>query len=113
MGDGTTTFNLPDFRGKFPIASTGISSDEFENQAQEGGAKTHQLTVGELAEHDHGYVGYIGGSTTPIMYQPGPTQAFLYGGGLSAPMTTATAGSDEEHNTLPPYLVLSTAQIKY
>lgn len=104
---------MPDFRGRFPIAKTGISEDEFENQGKTAGAKKHKLTVAELAQHDHDYVGYTGGSLTPFSYQPGETPGFLYGGGVPAPMTTATAGSDEEHNTLPPYLVLSTAQIKY
>ena len=113
VGNGTTTFNIPDFRGRFPIAASGETADAFEAQGDTGGAQEHILTVAELAEHDHGYAGYSGGGMTPIMYQTGSTQAFLYNGGMAAPMTTDTAGEDDPHNTLPPFLVLSTAQIKY
>lgn len=52
-GDGSTTFNLPDTRGKTPIgagAGTGLTPRTL---GQNGGEEKHQLTVDELAKHIH------------------------------------------------------------
>lgn len=114
-GDGTTTFNLPDFRGRFPIAKTGISEDEFEAMGTEGGEKAHGLTVDELAAHTHSYFsGNIGASQTMISYEPGLTQISVVTSVSPGTLSdTGFTGLDVPHNTLPPYLVISTAQIKY
>jgi microcystin-dependent protein len=115
IGDGATTFNLPDFRGRFPIAQTGVSEDEFEAMGTEGGDKEHQLTEEELAGHTHTYIaGNVGFSSAQIMYQTGPTPAsFVTAVNPGTLSDTGSTGGDEEHATLPPYLVISTAQIKY
>ncbi|MGI9502431.1 MAG: phage tail protein [Geminicoccaceae bacterium] len=52
-GDGSTTFNLPDFRGRSPVGrgtGPGLSS---RSVADSGGAETHALTTAELATHTH------------------------------------------------------------
>lgn len=53
-GDGATTFNLPDFRGRTIIGS-GDGGDSLTNRSRgdEGGAETHALTEAELPAHDH------------------------------------------------------------
>lgn len=114
-GDGTTTFNLPDFRGRFPIAKTGISEDEFEAMGTEGGEKAHGLTVDELAAHTHSYLaGNVGVSQQMINYQPGVSQISVVTGVTPGALSdTGSTGFSVPHNTLPPYLVISTAQIKY
>jgi microcystin-dependent protein len=51
VGDNTTTFNLPNLQGRFPV---GRSSDtEFVSLGQKGGEKAHTLTVGEMPSHAH------------------------------------------------------------
>ncbi|CAF0953751.1 unnamed protein product [Adineta steineri] len=47
-GDGFNTFNLPDFRNRFPLGS-----DESSSLLATGGASTHTLTVAELPAHTH------------------------------------------------------------
>lgn len=47
-GDGSTTFNVPDLRGKFPRGA-GNAADP----GSTGGESTHTLTEAELATHDH------------------------------------------------------------
>ncbi|CAF1389311.1 unnamed protein product [Didymodactylos carnosus] len=56
QGDGSTTFNLPDLRGRFPL---GIDETEIRvNQAAQlgmaGGKMSHKLLEGELPAHKHG-----------------------------------------------------------
>jgi microcystin-dependent protein len=51
VGDNTTTFNLPNLRGRFPV---GQSADaEFASLGATGGAKTVALTVQQMPSHAH------------------------------------------------------------
>lgn len=51
-GNGTTTFNVPNLKGKVPVGiDTGQT--EFDTRGETGGAKTHALVTGELASHSH------------------------------------------------------------
>jgi microcystin-dependent protein len=64
-GDGTTTFGLPDRRGRVAAGVDnmgGISANRLTNQSgglngdvlgATGGAETHTLTTAQLAAHDH------------------------------------------------------------
>ena len=63
IGDGSTTFNLPDARGKSPVGTNDAglpngadSNFTTRNEGDEGGAETHTLTAAELAAHDHNVV---------------------------------------------------------
>jgi microcystin-dependent protein len=64
-GDGSTTFNLPDFRGRAPVGFNSGDGD-FNSMGQTGGAKTHTLTSNEMPSHthsqnSHGHSGSTGG----------------------------------------------------
>lgn len=50
-GDGSTTFNLPNLRGRFPVGLDG--SADFATLGQTGGERAHTLTTGELPAHGH------------------------------------------------------------
>lgn len=51
-GDGSTTFNLPDLRGRAPIGVSGGHA-----RGASGGAETTTLSTSQLPAHDHGSVG--------------------------------------------------------
>lgn len=50
-GDGSTTFNVPDFRRKIPVGLD--AATPFNALGNTGGEETHALTVAELASHSH------------------------------------------------------------
>lgn len=54
-GDGSTTFNLPDLRGRVPVgAGTGDATDATAwSLASKRGAETHVLTAAQGPEHQH------------------------------------------------------------
>lgn len=51
-GDGTTTFNLPNLKGK-TIVGKDSAQTEFDVLGETGGAKTHTLTTAEMPSHTH------------------------------------------------------------
>jgi microcystin-dependent protein len=51
-GDGTTTFNVPDYRGR-TLVGHDASQPEFDVLGETGGAKTHTLTTAQMPSHTH------------------------------------------------------------
>ncbi len=71
-GDGKTTFNVPDFRDRFPLGINSIGSgiDSWKN----GGNKEQRLTIDQMPTHYHG-VGTLhtanAGTHTHHVHDPG------------------------------------------
>ncbi len=65
-GDGLTTFNLPNLRGR-NIIGLNSSDADFDAVGETGGAKRHTLTIAEMPAHNHGVVdpGHAHGVTDP------------------------------------------------
>jgi microcystin-dependent protein len=115
VGDGSTTFNLPDLRGRVVAGEDdmgGTSANRLTNQSggvdgdvlgAAGGLETHTLTTAQLAAHTH---------TTPIA-------TGASGSGLprfepnsiddegNTPFTTSSAGSGSAHNNVQPTFILN------
>jgi microcystin-dependent protein len=51
-GDGATTFNLPNLKGRIPVGRD-VTQTEFNVLGETGGAKTHTLTTDEIPAHAH------------------------------------------------------------
>ena len=105
-GDGSTTFNLPDKRGR---VSVGLDSNqtEFDTIGKQSGEKTHQLTINEMPSHDHRLTPFV-----DIRQGDGQTNANSgslgthLGGYVSKPNTLVSpSGGDQPHNNLQPYEV--------
>lgn len=129
-GNGSTTFNLPDLRGRVPLGPDGSAgrlsgSDALGNS---GGAEKHQLVTSEIPSHGHGvssitidthshgvpiftqqrhegsgfaYNGMSSGGNTV-------TQSTAYSGG-SFPLngSTDSTGGGGSHTSMQPYLVVN------
>lgn len=53
VGNGTTTFNVPDLKGRVPVGQD-TGQVEFDSLNEKSGAKTHTLTLAEIPVHNHG-----------------------------------------------------------
>lgn len=99
-GDGSTTFNLPDMRGK-TIYGYSASDDNFDvinTPNTYVGSKTHTLDVTQIPAHSHTSTVIVsGGGTTGVDTANGD-----YGG--VATLTNNTGGG-LAHNNMPPYSV--------
>jgi microcystin-dependent protein len=96
-GDGLTTFAVPDCRGR---GRAGIGTGDAPGATpwalgQKRGAETHQLTIAELAAHDHNI------TTAPI--RSGTAGANPIWANDAADVTSIT-GSDQPHNNISPMI---------
>lgn len=104
-GDGSTTFNLPNFKGRNAVGLDSNDTD-FDTLGKTGGEKTHTLTVNEIPPHRHG----PGAENFYIMRREGET--YNYGQGSDTANTinrysqyTGYAGGGQPHNIVQPYVV--------
>lgn len=118
-GDGSTTFNVPDARGRSIIgagAGTGLTNRVL---GATGGAETHTLTTAEMPVHNHG-VTDPGHSHSISGYfdDTSFTGVVRVGWNVNNPATASTnsattgisiqnAGSGSAHNNMSPFLALN------
>lgn len=125
-GNGSTTFNLPDLRGRVVAGLDdmgGSSANRLTGQqggvngdilGRTGGNEQHQLTEAELATHTHGagsYQGSIPTSGIPeetgsifsrnVDTEPTGFTSFSVNG------SSGSTGSDSKHNNVQPTLILN------
>ncbi len=132
-GDGSTTFNLPDLRGRVTAGKddmNGTAANRLTSAASgvagttlggAGGAQTHTLTIAQLANHGHGIVD--AGHTHPwgnhaqgFALTPGNFGSFAQGGPDPSALSTANAytgisiqnnGGNQAHNNVQPTIIMN------
>jgi microcystin-dependent protein len=103
-GNGSTTFNLPDLRGRFPLGKDdmgGVAAGRVAAAtalAQAAGLETHILSTAEMPAHTHTEVG--GGSVA--VNASGAANVAAH-----ATVNTGSTGGGGAHNNMPPYLTVN------
>ena len=128
-GNGTTTFNLPDRRRRVLMGSGGTrpsnSSGPGSNVGNIGGSETHTLSVNQMPAHTHGSGSLTTSTETPLQHierrdgggngihefvvnPPSTSDLAEPAGGHSHDISgsTASRGSFEAHNNVPPSIVV-------
>lgn len=125
-GDGSTTFNVPDLRGRSPVGTSpgGLGTDRPSARAlaATGGEETHQLITTELSGHTHALTDpshvhssgldilFLNDANNGIAYDPlgGLASAGTYNTAASPTgITIGTSGGDTPHNNMQPFGVCS------
>jgi microcystin-dependent protein len=113
-GDGSTTFNLPDLRGRVIAGQddmggtsanrlTGLSGGvDGDVLGATGGAETHQLTTSEIPSHTHSYsgppnTGSADGGVNARTWNLSGTQSY----------TSGSTGGGGSHNNIQPTIILN------
>ena len=118
-GNGSTTFMLPDLRGRVPLGADPAQSNYI--QGKTGGAETVAISIGNMPAHTHSMNASTTAAAAPNpgtsnrLAQPqtwaSGSQIALYGA-KSSPTSLAadaigTAGSNAGHNNMQPFQVLN------
>ena len=107
-GDGSTTFALPDLRGRTTIGLDkmgGNSADRVVNAVADtlgggSGEEMHQLTVDEMPSHNHSISGATNTSGSPM-------NITMMAIGINQTKSTNETGGNQLHNNMPPYLAIN------
>ena len=100
-GDGSTTFNLPNFSRRVPVGAGGTGTGVLGNAVgNNGGNETHTLSINEIPSHTHTEIGAQAGSYW------GSMPWFISGGSVSG-IQTGAAGGGAAHNNMQPSLVVN------
>lgn len=108
-GNGTTTFNVPDMRGRVPVALDNLGGSAASRVAAanalnvSGGEAAHTLTAAEIPAHNHTYQARSTADTgtgIPIIASNTGTSNRTF-------TTDNNTGGGGSHNNLQPYIALS------
>lgn len=120
VGDGSTTFNLPDARGRVPMGAGTGSGLTARTVGQSGGEETHLLTTAEMPAHTHIQDSHVHGAFVQWGTSDGQNRRPETGSGnyvgtgatqANTNSTTATnqnEGGGGSHNNIQPYYVVKT-----
>lgn len=120
-GDGSTTFNLPDLRGRTPLGAGSIAASTMTDEngrtlsitagqinkslGEMGGESYHTQNTAEMARHHHNVYRTtwgVGPIATGVMYDSADTNKDIYSN-----LTMSETGEGKSMNNLPPYTTVN------
>jgi microcystin-dependent protein len=101
-GDGSTTFNLPDLRGRSSLGSGQGPNLTNRILGTSGGVENHVLTIDEMPSHSHNISVPQGDQN----WGNGGGNSF-WGNNWGRTITSTSVGSGKAHNNMHPFLVIN------
>ena len=113
VGDGSTTFNVPDLRGRVPAgidsmgqgAANTITDSNADALGGEFGSETHTLTEAEMPSHTHTLTSKTSASGAETGILDTNMDSSSSGSGIQS--TTDSTGSGSAHNNVQPTIFLN------
>jgi microcystin-dependent protein len=113
VGNGTTTFNLPNLSGRVVVGQGSGSGLTSRSMGATGGAETHTLTTGEIPSHSHtsnatgGGLGLMtaDGNNTAVGVDASAVEPNVYAAPVA--LSINDAGGGGAHNNMQPFAVLN------
>ena len=115
-GDGQTTFQLPDLRGRIPIhMGQGPGISQSYQMGEQSGVETVTLTTQQIPIHSHALLassspGALASPANAVFARHRDHRAFVTTGPGSPNLNAQTlqsAGGSQPHENMPPYLCVS------
>jgi len=113
-GDGSTTFNVPDMRGRVPAGKDNMGGSSANrlitnvaggSLGATGGAESHTLTTAQLPAHHHSDVDPVSASDLGWQGPGGDGAIQIHAVGSTTSSDTGDTGSGSAHNNVQPTLV--------
>lgn len=108
-GDGSTTFNLPDLKGKVVVGYDSTDTD-FDALAEEGGVKEVTLTSAQSGLKAHNHTVQLAEGSGGSSYKVADVTANLsnaISNNFGATQNNTASDASEAHTNLQPYIVLN------
>jgi len=99
-GNGSTTFNLPDLRGRVAVGRDVLDTAYFP-LGHTGGEKDHTLSIAEMPAHNHDISAAAAAGGTTGRYAPGGAT------GTTNSTIIVNKGGGSAHNNLQPYQIVN------
>ncbi len=114
-GDGQSTFNLPDLRGRVPVHQGTLNGGgSTYTMGEMGGVESVTLTLNQIPAHRHGAVANSAGASSPSpaggVWAAGNVVAAVPGASANAtmnPNAVAGAGGSQPHDNMVPFLTIN------
>jgi microcystin-dependent protein len=132
-GDGQTTFGLPDLRGRIPLGPGQAPGRQNYTLGETGGVETVTMTAAQLGSHSHSidtsaftaaarckngpanqrtpvgnvFANEAAGATMPFSSAAPNGTMNANAVAVNGPITAATAGGNQPHDNLQPFLTLN------
>ncbi len=103
-GDGYSTFNLPDMRGRVPVGGGSGTDLTARTLGEKMGEENHTLTVEEMPSHAHGSILTADRRNYGYHAKSGPNDGVNIG---TLYQSTEATGGSQPHNNMQPSLVLN------
>ena len=108
-GDGSGTFNLPDFRSNVPIGVDN-SDTNIDTLGKEYGEKTHTLTVNEMPTHNHNIIRADGGVANQLAWGSNQWDTGMIstsGTNKGGTQIITNTGGGQAHNNMQPSIAMN------